>query len=171
MVFCVATLCNDVVGYQCSRGPCCLHLHFTLKMEAEWSSETLASYHITIRRRNTLAWGWRQCGVVSLKMEAGRTSETLIYYHINTRRRSNTPWRWRQRGPPNRRYPTTLHGIATLHPEDGFSMILRNVDNTTTSIHGITKIHPEDGCIKITRNLISYHITTWRHNNSPSRWM
>jgi hypothetical protein len=25
-VFCIVTPCNVVVGYQCFRGPCCLHL-------------------------------------------------------------------------------------------------------------------------------------------------
>jgi hypothetical protein len=45
---------------------------FTLKTEVAWSSETLASYHIT-----TL--------LCNLKMEAAVSSETLISY-INTRR-------------------------------------------------------------------------------------
>jgi len=41
-VFCVVTLCNFVVGYQC----------FTLKMEAARTSETLVSYYSTTRRYN-----------------------------------------------------------------------------------------------------------------------
>jgi hypothetical protein len=46
-VFWVVTPCSVVVGYQCFRGPCCLHLHFTIKMEAARSSETMVSYHNT----------------------------------------------------------------------------------------------------------------------------
>jgi len=34
---------NDAVGYHHFGGPCCLHLHFALKLEAAWSSETLVS--------------------------------------------------------------------------------------------------------------------------------
>jgi len=33
------------VGYQCFGGSCCFHLHFTLKTEVAWSSETMVSYH------------------------------------------------------------------------------------------------------------------------------
>jgi hypothetical protein len=43
----VVTAFSVVVGYRCFRGPCCIHLHFTLKMEAVCSSETLVSYHNT----------------------------------------------------------------------------------------------------------------------------
>jgi len=38
-VSCVVTPCSDVVGHQCFGGPCCLHLHCTVKMEAAWSSK------------------------------------------------------------------------------------------------------------------------------------
>jgi hypothetical protein len=37
----VVTPYNTAVGYQSFGGPCCLRLHFTLKMEAANSSETL----------------------------------------------------------------------------------------------------------------------------------
>jgi len=40
----VMTLYIDV-GYQCFGGSCCFHLHFTLKTEVAWSSETMVSYH------------------------------------------------------------------------------------------------------------------------------
>jgi len=51
-LFWVVTQCADVVGYQCFRGLCCLHLHFTLKMEAAWSSKMFVSY-ITTQCHNT----------------------------------------------------------------------------------------------------------------------
>jgi len=48
-VFWVVTLCNVMVGYQCFRDPCCLHVqgHFTLKMEVACTSEMAVSYHKT----------------------------------------------------------------------------------------------------------------------------
>jgi len=44
MVFWVVKPCNDVAGYQCFGGSCCLQ--FNLNMEAAWSSKSLVSYHI-----------------------------------------------------------------------------------------------------------------------------
>jgi len=41
-----------VAGNQCFTGSCCLHLHFTLKVEAARSSEMLISYHITRKNHN-----------------------------------------------------------------------------------------------------------------------
>jgi len=52
-VFLVVAPCSVVVRFQRFGGPCCLHLHFNLKMEAARSSETLVSYH-------TSSWRWRQ---------------------------------------------------------------------------------------------------------------
>jgi hypothetical protein len=40
--------CTDVIGYSFG-GLCCLQLHFTLKMEAAWSSKIMVSYIITQR--------------------------------------------------------------------------------------------------------------------------
>jgi len=40
-VFWVVTLCSSVVGYQCFRGLCCLHLH-----------GDVVSYHITTQCHN-----------------------------------------------------------------------------------------------------------------------
>jgi len=51
MVFWIVTMCYDV-GYQCFRVPCCLHLHFTLKMEAAQSAEMLVTYHIMTQCHN-----------------------------------------------------------------------------------------------------------------------
>jgi len=44
--------CTDVIGYSFG-GLCCLQLHFTLKMEAAWSSKIMVSYIITQR---ALTW-------------------------------------------------------------------------------------------------------------------
>jgi hypothetical protein len=41
-----------VVGYRRFERPCCLHLHFTLKMEAARTSETSVSYRKTTQRHN-----------------------------------------------------------------------------------------------------------------------
>jgi hypothetical protein len=41
--------CSVAVGCQSFRGSYCLHLHFTLKMEAARPSETLVSFRNTTR--------------------------------------------------------------------------------------------------------------------------
>jgi hypothetical protein len=38
-------LCSDMVGYQHSRGPFCIHLQGEMNVEAAWTTETLVSYH------------------------------------------------------------------------------------------------------------------------------
>jgi hypothetical protein len=51
-VFWFVTPCNVAVGYQSSGGQRCLRLHFTLRMKAANSSETLIFYCSTTRRHN-----------------------------------------------------------------------------------------------------------------------
>jgi len=51
-VFCIVMPCRAAVGYQCLRGPCCLHLHFTLEMEKARSSKMLVVYHNTTWHHN-----------------------------------------------------------------------------------------------------------------------
>jgi len=46
-VFSVVMPCNVAVGYCCFRGPCCLHLHGEVKLEAARSAKVLVSYHNT----------------------------------------------------------------------------------------------------------------------------
>jgi hypothetical protein len=62
--FWAVTPCSVVVGYRRFGCPCCLYLHFTLKMEVARISETSLSYHNTTRRHNPeelhLKW-WAQC--------------------------------------------------------------------------------------------------------------
>jgi hypothetical protein len=51
-VFWVVMLCSVVVGYQCFRGSCCLHVQGEVKMEAVRTSETLVSYCNTTKHCN-----------------------------------------------------------------------------------------------------------------------
>jgi len=46
-VFWVVMLCSVVVGHQCFRGSCYLHLQGEVKMKTAWMSVTLVSYHNT----------------------------------------------------------------------------------------------------------------------------
>jgi hypothetical protein len=78
-VFWVMTPSSDVVGYQRFWGPCCLHLHFTLKMKAAWSSETLVPYHNITRHHIPEDLHF------TLKREAAMSSEILVSYHNTTR--------------------------------------------------------------------------------------
>jgi hypothetical protein len=51
-VFWIVTPSSDVLQYRRFGGLCYLHLHFTLRIETVWSSETLISYHnITWRHK------------------------------------------------------------------------------------------------------------------------
>jgi hypothetical protein len=43
--FWVLTTCSVVVGYQCFRGPCCLHLQ-------AWTCEMFVFYHDIIQHQN-----------------------------------------------------------------------------------------------------------------------
>jgi hypothetical protein len=51
-VFWVVTVSSVTVGYHCFGAPCCLHLHFILKMLAARCSETLVMYRTTTQCHN-----------------------------------------------------------------------------------------------------------------------
>jgi hypothetical protein len=86
----------------------------------------------------------------TLKMEAAWSSETFITYRIST-----SPWSWRQHGPPKRWHPIT----SALHPDDGGSMVPRNVGNLPHRLF-ILKVEAATWFSE----LVSYHISIspWR---------
>jgi hypothetical protein len=57
VVFWVKTPCSVVVEYKPLRRSCCTYLHFTLKIQAARSSETLVSCHKTTRPHNSEDFG------------------------------------------------------------------------------------------------------------------
>jgi hypothetical protein len=50
-VFWVVMLCNVVVGYQCFRGPCCLHLHQYGGSKVIWNIQILPQHYMASQPR------------------------------------------------------------------------------------------------------------------------
>jgi hypothetical protein len=78
VIFWVMKPCNDVVGYRCFRGSCCLHLQGGFhgdedKFEVFW---------VVTPCNDVLGYQYfRESSCLhTLKMEAARTSETDIYF-------------------------------------------------------------------------------------------
>jgi len=114
-VFWVMTSCSVVVGYRRFGGPCCPHhqgdvnifpiaIHFTLKMEARRSSETLVSYRNTTRRYSpehlesckclgmrTLIWVSFERILISLTSYIGTPNSVRILYTVCLFRPSHRP--------------------------------------------------------------------------------
>jgi hypothetical protein len=138
--------------------------HFILMMEAARSSEMLVSHHIA-------SWRWRHRTPPKLwypttfhpddggskvlrnvdipphcilKMEASKSFETVVSHQILS-------WRWRQVVPSKLWYPTIFH------PEDRGIKVLRNVGIPPYFILKMVAVRSSE-------TLMSYHITTRRHN-------
>jgi hypothetical protein len=78
-VFWAVTPCDAAVGYQCFRGLCCPHLHFTLKMDAAWSSVMVVSYCNITCHHNP-----EDLDLKHHQMEAAWPSEKILSYHNTT---------------------------------------------------------------------------------------
>jgi hypothetical protein len=95
-------------------------------MEAARTSETLISYHNSLRRQNPEDF--------DLKMEAAWTPETLISYHITARLHNPEDFDLKMEAAWNSETFASYHNITLRHNLEDLDFYLHSRDTTSTDI-------------------------------------